>query len=101
MKLMGVEEDSAAWFCSYLSGRKQSCSVVKYQQLLIFHPVGSPKVALVVLFCGCSSHVISQMLFMSMRLIARCLTGVVEEVVDIIKDLMQRKVKIKLLVVSL
>ena len=42
----------------------------------------------------------SQMLFMSMRLIARSMTGVVEEVVDIIKDLMRKKVKLKLLVVS-
>ena len=25
MKLMGVEDTSAAWFCSYLTGRRQSC----------------------------------------------------------------------------
>ena len=27
MKLMGVEEDTVGWFCSYLSGRRQSCAV--------------------------------------------------------------------------
>ena len=27
LKLMGVEESAAAWFWSYLSGRKQSCMV--------------------------------------------------------------------------
>ena len=27
LKLMGVEDRPAAWFCSYLSGRRQSCMV--------------------------------------------------------------------------
>ena len=27
LKLMGVDENSAAWFWSYLSGRRQSCTV--------------------------------------------------------------------------
>ena len=27
LKLLGVEDSSAEWFCSYLSGRKQSCMV--------------------------------------------------------------------------
>ena len=57
LKLMGVEENAAAWFCSYLSSRKQSCMVDgQLSDPIEIPPCGVPQGSIRGPKSGSSSH---------------------------------------------
>ena len=65
MNIMGVDAVSAAWFWSYLSGRRQSCYSDGHHCISLH--VGSHRAVLGDLSSGSYLHVINQMLSMNMK----------------------------------